>query len=165
MPDMPSLFRVYMDLDRRRKAGGLPPHEMSRWAELKRELNRRFQPGLEDRHSEERESVRVPLALKVDFESYGEIRECLMTNMSLGGVFIATTSPLPIGTPFLVRLRIEESGERLKLGGEVVSQDVSADLSHEERGMGIRFVNLSEEQRKQVSDLYEHAMKKAIDGG
>ena len=164
MPDMPSLFRVYMDLDRRRKAGGLAPHEMSRWAELKRELNRRFQPGLEDRHSEERESVRVPLALKVDFESYGEIRECLMTNMSLGGVFIATTSPLPIGTPFLVRLRIEESGEHLELPGEVASQDVSADLSREQRGMGIRFVNLSEEQRKQVSDLYEHALKKAIGG-
>jgi hypothetical protein len=64
-----------------------------------------------------------------------------------------------------VRLRIEETGERLELGGEVVSQDVSADLSHEEPGMGIRFVNLSEEQRKQVSDLYERAMKKAIEGG
>ena len=52
MPDMPSLFRVYMDLDRRRKAGGLAPHELSRWARLKRELNRHFQPGLEAQHSE-----------------------------------------------------------------------------------------------------------------
>lgn len=164
MPDPSSLLRVYMDLDRRRKAGGLAPHEMSRWAELKRALSRHFQPGLEYQHSDQRESVRVPLALKVSFESYRELRECLMTNMSLGGVFIATTSPLPIGTPFLVRLRIEESGEHLELTGEVASQDVSADLSREERGMGIRFVNLSEEQRKQVSDLYEHAMKKAIKG-
>ena len=164
MPDMPSLFRVYMDLDRRRKSDGLSPHEMTRWAELQRELNRRFQPELENQHADKRESVRVPLALKVDFESYGEIRECLMTNMSLGGVFIATTSPLPIGTPFLVRLRIEESGEYLELRGEVASQDVSADLSREQRGMGIRFVNLNDEQRKQVNDLYEHAMKKAIEG-
>jgi len=63
-----------------------------------------------------------------------------------------------------VRLRIEESGEYLELRGEVASQDVSADLSREQRGMGIRFVNLNDEQRKQVSDLYEHAMKKAIEG-
>jgi Tfp pilus assembly protein PilZ len=93
------------------------------------------------------------------------MRECLMTNMSLGGVVIATTSPLPIGTPFLVRLHIEESGEYLELPGVVASQDVSADLSHEKRGMGIRFVNLSDEQRKLVSDLYEQGLKKAIEGG
>jgi len=165
MADMPSLFRAFMDLDRRRKAGGLSPHEMSHWAKLKGELSRRFQPGVEDQHSDQRESVRVPLALKVNFESYGEIRECLMTNMSLGGIFIATTSPLPIGTPFLVRLDIADSGEHLELGGEVVSQDMSADLSHEQRGMGIRFVNLSEEQRKQVHDLYEHALSKAVNEG
>ena len=70
---------------------------------------------------------------------------------------------LPIGTPFLVRLQVGESGEHLELNGEVASQDVSADLTREQRGMGIRFVNLSEEQRKQVSELYEHAMKKAIE--
>jgi uncharacterized protein (TIGR02266 family) len=119
---------------------------------------------VDKKHAEQRQSVRVPLALKVDFESYGKIGECLMTNMSLGGVFIATASPLPIGTPFLVRLRIEESGECLELSGEVASQDVSADLSREQRGMGIRFVNLSEEQRKRVSDLYEQAMHKALKG-
>ena len=164
MPDMPSLFRVYMALDRRRKAGGLLPHEMSRWVELKRTLNEHFQPGIGDQHADQRESVRVPLALKVKFESYGEIRECLMTNLSLGGIFVATTSPLPIGTSFLVHLCIEESGEQLEILGKVVSQDVSADLSREERGMGIRFVDLSDEQRNQVNELYEHAMKKVSEG-
>ena len=61
-------------------------------------------------------------------------------------------------------MHIEETGEHFELRGEVASQDVSADLSREERGMGIRFVNLSEEQRKQVSDLYEHSLKKALEG-
>ena len=79
------------------------------------------------------------------------------------GVFIATTSPLPIGTPFVVRLHIEESGEDLELPGEVVSQDMSADLSHEQRGMGIRFVNLSDDQRKRVNDLYEQGMREAVE--
>ena len=146
------------------RAKGLSPHELSHWSKLKRELSRQFQPGVDAAHSDKRQSIRVPLALKVNFESYGKIRECLMTNMSLGGVFIATTSPLPIGTPFLVRLRVEESGEYLELSGEVASQDMSADLTKAQRGMGIRFVNLSDEQRKQVNDLYEHALQKAILG-
>ncbi|NIM74258.1 MAG: hypothetical protein GTO47_14570, partial [Gammaproteobacteria bacterium] len=99
-------------------------HELARWSQLKRELARRFEPGVDKEHADQRDSVRVPLELKVSFESYGEVRECLMTNMSLGGVFIATKSPLPIGTPFLVKLRIEESGELIELPGEVVTQDV-----------------------------------------
>ncbi len=40
---------------------------------------------------------------------------------------------------------------------------MSADLSHEQRGMGIRFVNLNDEQRKRVTDLYEQGMKKAVE--
>jgi hypothetical protein len=31
--------------------------------------------------------------------------------------------------------------------------------------MGIRFANLSDEQRKQVHDLYEHALSKAVSEG
>jgi hypothetical protein len=30
--------------------------------------------------------------------------------------------------------------------------------------MGIRFVNLDEAQREQVAELYEHAIKKAVEG-
>ena len=51
MPDMPSLFRAFMELDRRRKAGGLLPHEISHWEKLKGELSRHFQPGIADQHS------------------------------------------------------------------------------------------------------------------
>ncbi len=40
--------------------------------------------------------------------------------------------------------------------------NVSANLAKEERGMGVRFVNLDDAQRKQVAELYEHAIEKAI---
>ena len=86
-----------------------------------------------------------------------------MTNLSTGGIFIATESPLPIGTPFNVRIRVEKTAEEIELPGEVASVSVSANLAKEERGMGIRFVNLDEAQLKQVTELYEHAIKKAIE--
>ena len=163
MSDMPGLLRAYMALDKQRKAGGLLPADMDRWSQLQSALNRHFQPDVEEQHARGRNSVRVPLTLNVCFESRGEVRECLMTNLSTGGIFIATESPLPIGTPFNVRIRVEKTGEEIELPGTVASVGVSANLAKEERGMGIRFVNFDQAQQKQVTELYEHAIKKAIE--
>ena len=162
MSDMPGLLRAYMALDKRRKAGGLSPADMAHWSQLKNALSRHFQPGVEEQHAQGRASVRVPLALNVCFESRGKVGECLMTNLSAGGIFIATKSPLSIGTPFNVRIRVEKTGEEIELPGEVVSVDASANLAERERGMGIRFVNLDEAQREQVDALYENALNKVI---
>ncbi len=164
MSDMPGLLRAYLALDKRRKAGGLSPADMARWSQLKNALHHHFEPGVEEQHAKSRASVRVPLSLNVDFESRGEVRKCLMKNLSAGGIFVATESPLPIGTPLNVRIRVERTGEEIELPGEVVSVEVSANLAEEERGMGIRFVNLDEAQREQVAELYEHAIKKLIEG-
>ena len=163
MSDMPGLLRAYLALDKRRKASGLSPAEMARWSQLKDALSRHFEPSIEEQHARSRESVRVPLDLNVNFESLGEIRKCLMKNLSAGGIFVATESPLPIGTPFNVHIRIEKTGEDVQLPGEVVSVGASADLSAEKHGMGIRFVNLTEAQREQVAEFSEQAMKKVIE--
>jgi uncharacterized protein (TIGR02266 family) len=85
-----------------------------------------------------------------------------MKNLSAGGIFVATESPLPLGTPFNVRIRIERTGEEIELPGEVVSVGTNADLSGEAHGMGIRFVHLTEDQQAQVVEFSEDAMKKAI---
>jgi uncharacterized protein (TIGR02266 family) len=162
MSDMPGLLRAYLALDKRRKAGGLSPTDMARWSQLKGMLNRHFQPDIKDQHAQSRDSVRVPLSLNVNFESRGEVSKCLMQNLSSGGIFVASDSPLPIGTPFNVRIRIEKTGEDVELPGEVVSVGVSADLAEEKHGMGIRFVHLTEAQQQQVIEFSEEAMRKAI---
>ena len=163
MSDMPGLLRAYLALDKRRKQGGLSPADMARWSDLKNALNRHFDPGLKEQHAKKRESVRVPLNLNIDFESRGEVRRCLMKNLSARGIFVATESPLPIGTPFNVRIRIGRTGEEIELPGEVVSLGVSADLAKEQHGMGIRFVHLTESQTRLVEAFSAEAMKRAID--
>jgi len=164
MSDMPGLLRAYLALDNRRKAGGLSAAEMTRWSQLKSALARHFEPAVEEHHAQKRASVRVPLSLHVDFESRGEVRKCLMKNLSAGGIFVATESPLPIGTPFNVRIRVGGVGEELELPGEVVSVGVSADLAKEEHGMGIRFVHLTDAQREYIAKLSEEALINAIPG-
>ena len=163
MSDMPGLLRAYLALDKRRKAGGLSPAELARWTQLKNALHRHFEPNVEDQHAQSRASVRVPLSLNVNFESRGEIKKCLMKNLSAGGIFVATESPLPIGTPFNVRIRIEKTGEEVELPGEVITVGVSANLAEEAHGMGIRFVRLSEDQQRLVEAFSEEALKKAIE--
>jgi uncharacterized protein (TIGR02266 family) len=163
MSDMPGLLRAFMSLDKRRKAGGLSPADMAQWSQLKKSLSRHFEPDVDEKHEKNRASVRVPLALDVNFESRGEVRKCMMKNLSAGGIFVATESPLPIGTPFNVRIRIERTGEEVELPGEVVSLGVNANLSQEKHGMGIRFVNLTTAQQEKVAEFSEEAMKKAIE--
>ena len=163
MSDMPGLLRAYLALDKRRKKSGLSPADMARWSELKSALNRHFDPGVKEHHAKKRESVRVPLDLNVDFESRGEVRKCLMKNLSAGGIFVATESPLPIGTPFNVRIRIGRTGEEIELPGEVVSVGVSANLAKEQHGMGIRFAHLTEAQTRLVEEFSEEVMKQAIE--
>ncbi len=163
MSDMPGLLRAYMALEKKRKSEGLSPTEMTRWAQLKSTLNRHFQPDVDTENAEKRASVRIPIELSVQFESRGEVRDCLMTNVSAGGIFVASDSPLAIGTRFNVRIKIERTGDEIELPGEVASLGVSADLAQERQGMGIRFVNLTAAQQSQVDDLYKDAMRKVIE--
>jgi len=161
--NMPAIFREYMVLERlRSSADGIPVADYQRWCQLKKVLNNHFRPDLADRHEDQRESVRVPFKLRVGFETYGEIRECLMTNLSRGGLFIATTDPLPHGSKLQIWLRIEEGSQEIELQAEVASLNSGPGLLSDEVGMGVRFVNCNEEQEKAIDDLYERAMQRAI---
>ena len=154
-----------MRLERKRKSNDLSVKELEEWSELKEILGTHFQPGLAKEHAAQRASMRVPICFNVSFESYGEIREVLMTNLSRGGLFVASERPLPIGTQVQVKIRIEESGNVINVSGEVVSQNIGADLVTEERGMGVRFVGLTASQKKVVDALYQKALQGALELG
>ncbi len=163
-PNMPEIFREYMSLERRRaSADGVTVAEYQRWVDLKRLLNRHFQPDIRDVHEDRRKSVRVPSKLRLAFETYGELRECLMSNLSRGGLFIVTTDPLPLGSVLKIWISIAESGQEIEVEGEVASHNSGPGLLSEELGMGIRFIRLSEEQEKAIDNLYEHSLRVAIE--
>ena len=164
-PNMPAIFREYMNLERLRSGSdGFSVSEYQRWITLKKILNKHFQPSLMDADNDRRESVRVPARLRIGFETYGEIRDCLMTNLSRRGLFIATTDPLPLGTVMMLWVRIEESGQEIEVEGEVASQNSGPGLLTDDVGMGIKFVRMSEDQEKAVDNLYERSLRRALDG-
>ena len=162
MENMLSVFREYARLERMREDAGLSVDQLERWTRLKRILAGHFRPGIEREYADKQSSLRVPSQLRVTFESYGNLRRCLMTNISRGGMFVSTPDPLPIGTPFKLQIHVEDTGETHELTGEVASVNMAADLRSEEHGMGIRFCNLSEDDQRLVDRLYGDAMDAAL---
>ncbi len=162
MENILPIFREYGRLERLREDGGLSVEQLERWTHLKRVLSQHFHPDLRREHVDKQASLRVPSQLRVSFESYGKLQQSLMTNISRGGVFVATEYPLPIGTPFKLRIHVQETGETHELTGEVSSVNAGADMRSDRQGMGIRFSNLSEAQQELVDRLYGRALDEAM---
>ena len=161
MKDSLATFREYMRLERRR-AAGLSPEEFKRWETLRRSLDRVVGPLDSRSSSEKRATPRVPTSLKVSFENLREMGEVLMSNLSRGGVFVAIDPPPPIGTELKLRIQIVDPPRELVLGGEVASLHVGPRFEVNNRGIGIRFVNLSREDQALVDELYEEQVEEYL---
>lgn len=157
------VFREYMRLQRKHEDAGLTTREFERWMQHKRALGRHFSPDLSDARSDQRASVRVPTRLRVQFQTMNELGRSLMTNLSQGGLFVATGAACEIGTRIQLRIEIEETGETVEVFGEVISIGGGASLREEEAGMGVRFHELDDVQRKAIDDLYEAIMLRSVE--
>jgi len=155
MADFQLYFREFMHLDRKRIGEGLTPLEYQRWRALSFELGTRFSKGPPKSGSERRESVRVPTRLKVSFESPDAVSQALMTNLSRGGLFVNTAFPAEPGTRLELKLLIESTGETLQVPVEVVSNNVGEGFMTGQLGMGVRFLPMPHDLRKQLDDFYE----------
>jgi len=161
MQDVASRFREYIQLERRRDAEGLSPADLERWTILKRFLSRKFNPNLSDDRADQRRSVRIPTKLTVTFRDERELRSSLMTNLSRGGVFIATERPPAIGSSLELRIDVAETGERIDVPAEVVTVNVGPHFAQALRGMGLRFRPTSEDMQRKLDELYEGQLKEA----
>ena len=154
-------FREFMRLEKQRASSGISPEELQRWQLLKRRLGQEFHPDLADEHADQRRSVRVPTLLRVSFPDRRSLEDCLMTNISRGGVFVATLAPEPIGTTLRIAIRIEGDSEDLVVSGVVVSQNFSDGRSGEVKGMALAFENPDPATRARLDSLYEEKLIEA----
>lgn len=90
-----------------------------------------------------RAGTRIPLQTQVDFSSDSNVFTGFSTNVSEGGLFVATVNLLPVGTP--VDLTFSLPGKtRLTVQGEVRWTRELDDRAPEVfPGVGVRFVELS----------------------
>ncbi len=160
MSDTAANFRVFVFLDRKQAREGLSPSELVRWTALKRELAREFSGDADTQRAHQRSSLRLPTKLRVSFASLGALGQALITNLSRGGVFIATDHLLEIGTRVTLRLHVDQPGKDVEAQAEVVSQNLGP-RGDPKRGIGLRFVDAEPAVRHELDPLYERALEAA----
>ena len=108
--------------------------------------------------TERRKNERVPISLEVRYATQqGFVSDWIM-NLSRGGMFVHSDSPLPVGTVISITL-IVPGGQPIEIEGEVkwvVQRSPSAAVIP---GMGVKITNISDESRKILEDLVEEAKK------
>ena len=98
---------------------------------------------------------RVPLKLQVIYDDGQSFMSGPVIDISETGLFSETVMPLPPGTLVRVTPLTSDTETALDFEGEVVRKaDYDLD-NHFDRipGMGIRFVNVGDEERKTISQL------------
>ena len=164
MQNMPSRFLESFRLERKRASSGLSVPELERWAKLKQEIEhhrQKTQGGqTAEPKPEQRSSPRVPTRLHCSYASTSDFEDAIITNLSAGGVFISTSSPLPIGETVQLHLHVASSEDSIEVQAVVVSTNSGHKLDAAATGMSLRFSRMNSEIVKEVHDLYERELER-----
>ncbi len=89
----------------------------------------------------ERREERCPITLKVQYNTAKEFKIDYTKNVSKGGMFIRTASPIKTGTKMQLELFIPDLNEPILLAVEVVRSNLYA-IDKEDVGVGVRFIDI-----------------------
>ncbi|MCC6998437.1 MAG: TIGR02266 family protein [Deltaproteobacteria bacterium] len=117
--------------------------------------------------SDKREAERVASALRLKLK-YADVEtfvDKFATNISKGGIFIATRQPKPAGTSLRFELLLE-NGQKLIRGEGVVSwvKDFDPKQPARPHGMGVKFTKLDADSRVLVDRMLAVKQKRASSG-
>jgi uncharacterized protein (TIGR02266 family) len=112
---------------------------------------------------ERRENERVEIKVRVEFD---EEHWGLTENLSMGGAFVLTTDPMDLGDEFLLKLHIPDGREPFEGECKVVWTNKYGKESNDlRRGMGIKFLNLKEENRIRIEEFIKAFKAKILTAG
>jgi uncharacterized protein (TIGR02266 family) len=158
MKNVAGVFLDYFRLERKRGGAGLTVQELERWSAQKQRLDSHMRQQAGSRSA--RTSVRVRTRLHCAFASKSEFDAAVITNLSAGGVFVATNTPLPIGEKLRLKIHVASAGASIDVEGVVVSNNVGRGLDPGVAGMGVRFTGAGGETIDQIHDLYERELER-----
>jgi len=148
------LLDEFVQLNRRRLFGGPPlsVRELERWQGLRAELQERVGDRLGSLLAsvERRSHLRFRTHLEVRFGTGDALRRAVLTNISHGGIFVATRQPLSEDTPLALTICAPEGS--VELSGRVawVREKGTEDG---EAGMGVRFEDVDALQQARIATI------------
>jgi len=98
-----------------------------------------------------RKDPRIPKVLSLSFKSSKGFKKAFSGDMSCGGIFVKTAKLLPEGEEFVLKLQLPDGSEVLQIGCRVSwSRTETDDPDKLPPGMGIKFVEISPEDRQRL---------------
>jgi uncharacterized protein (TIGR02266 family) len=107
------------------------------------------QPSGRDR----RKDTRLDVKIKVDYSTKDIFVSNYVTNLSKGGVFIETKTPLPVQSEIHFIFILPDFNVKIEAKGKVVwTYDVKKGTGKVVSGMGIKFTDLSPQHKAQIEE-------------
>src|SRR5207248_8267319 len=100
----------------------------------------------------DRRLPRLPIKLEVEYRTAGAFLVSYSVNLSKGGIFIETGSPLPVGSQLSLQFEVPGAGA-LEVSGSVAWVRQGALETGLPDGMGIQFDNLDERYGSVIDGL------------
>jgi len=91
---------------------------------------------------EQRVATRIPIRVKVEYTRIADFLDDYASNLSLGGMFLQSQEPLPIGTRFRLRFRVPGQSKSVETYGIVRWVIPPKSANDASAGMGIQFDDL-----------------------
>lgn len=108
---------------------------------------------------ERRANPRATTKIEITFKESGAFFKAYMLNVSRGGLFIKTDSPLVLETSVLLLLKLPSENETLEIDGRVVWVNPKSRKNSFPKGMGIQFVNMKPEDEEKIKNFVEEHLK------
>ena len=106
---------------------------------------------------EDRRGVdRIPKKFKIAYNSGNTVIHSYLTNIGVGGVFIPTDHPMDPGSRLHAKISLPNGENDLEINCEVVwirKQEMITPSGKFPSGMGVRFLNLSPEDKKKIERI------------
>lgn len=95
-----------------------------------------------------------PVRIEIMFKEYGSFIKVYIPNITNGGLFIRTDTPLPIDAPVRLRMRLPEETKDIEIDGRVVwSFSKGNKKAFLPKGMGIQFLNMPSEYAEKIKKI------------
>lgn len=110
-----------------------------------------------DVQKERRRELRVPLRLiRVKMETKKDVFFGYAKNISASGLFVPTVNPKAVGEKFRLKFVLPDSKREIIVTAEVVWNRRFSEAGEYEPGMGIKFIQISDEDADLIRKFVAH---------
>jgi len=108
---------------------------------------------MKTRSQEKRRHARFPVKIRIRYRTTGGFFQDYAQNLSIGGIFIETDDPLPMGTRLSLEFCLPDLDSAIRTDGVVVHRIPGRRAGGStEGGMGIQFSELDDKNRKLLEE-------------